>query len=413
MSTTTASSAETTASILGIESMSVAAIPRVLDLAAELEPKITPCFVGDTGIGKTPIVQAWAKKNGAACHVLNFGHMQPQDISMMLFAEDAKSCGYVPFDWLLRLNEDAANTERYPGGAVLFVDELNRAPIELLNAMFTLTDERRVHDFHLHDRVLLVGAMNPSSDGHTVNRFERDPAMRKRLAFIHVMEDLNAWIAYAEKDGKAEIVTEFLRTQGETAFYNRALRAAGKVFPTPAAWDKACRIIAADARSSAKISQYAAMLLGGVIGREATAQLVLFESKRAYSPYAVFSASSDAKFNALMRQLKTSPNDPSITAFRVATADWIVMQLGDTGAPRVSKTVADRYGAYLTALQPERRQALISDIGQKIVVVAPRGADQTRYWDRLSQLYTDAGLDDLVSEAAEMLSTHDEVSPAA
>lgn len=393
---------------LGISTMSVARIPQILDLANSLERKLVPCFVGDTGIGKTPIVQAWAKKRGMACRVLNFGHMQPQDVSMALFDAEGTSHDYVPAKMLLNLNEDAHNIEKYPGGAVLFVDELNRAPVELLNAMFTLADERRIHEFHLDDRVLVVGAMNPTSDNHKVNGFESDPAMRKRMAFIHVTEDLPMWLKFAEESGYPDLVIEYLRTQGMDAFYNRKQRAAGKVFATPSAWDKAARIIQADsaARGGADgVSDAAATLLAGILGHELTVMLLKFDAHRAFSPRSVFEAASPAAFDRAIDLYAQAPNDSRLIALRVSTAGWLVDECmrEDNAIPAThSIAVRDRFRAYLSAMPAELLQTFLADVG---VAVRRLSVDkQSAAWDRVGAFYEASGCNNILRRQTQYVS---------
>lgn len=399
-----------TAELMGISSTSVARIPAILDLAYNLEPKMTPCFVGDTGIGKSPIVKSWADERTAACHIVNFGHMLPQDISMALFNEAGTSYGNVPPEWLVKINRDAQDKVNYPGGVVLFLDEINRAPVELLNALFTLTDERRVHDFLLHDDVIVVAAMNPSSDKHNVNRFEKDPAMRKRLAFIHVAEDLNAWLAHAEGKGVPEIVPAFLRAQGESAFYNRTMRAAGKVFTNPGSWDKACRIIAADAPMRADrtgISSAARVLLAGTIGYDMMSSLVTFIESRAFSPEKVFEAASRLHIEEMLALLRSNPSDARLTAFRVTTARWLrdvaemYVASGVSSSGLSAADVCSRMNEYMTTLPAEQAQSFMSDVGAALNQISVGERDAA--WKTVGEFMTRCQLDDILSEQSRFI----------
>lgn len=407
MSNTQSSEKEATAVAMGIGSIAVTQIPLMLDLAVTVSPKITLCFVGDTGIGKTPLVHAWAKARGAACHVLNFGHMTPQDISMMLFAEDGSDYGPVPPRWMKKINADAADKEKYPGGAVWFIDELNRAHIDLINAMFTLTDDRRVHDFMLHDDVLIVAAMNPSTDGHTVTKFEKDPALRKRLSFVHVTEDLDGWIAHAKASGFPETVIHFLQAQGEDAFYNRVLRAAGKTFSTPAAWDKACRILMADgvARGSKPgFSASAKMMLRGTLGHDVANALVTFDLERAFTPQKVFEATLPGTYESLLVLNDKVPNDPRLTAFRVTTAQWVRDRA--IGVPVDGELdmllAAERLRGYVSKLTSEQVSAFMGDVGQAVRTMAP--GHQAKAWEEVTRYYAEIGLDPLLRQQVQNVS---------
>lgn len=388
---------------LGIASVPVSKIPAILDMAKALEPKLVPCFVGDAGVGKTPHVHAWATQNGAACHVQNFGHMQPQDISMAMFAVDGGSYGYVPMDWLLAVNRDAADKTKYPGGAVLFLDECNRAPIELVNALFTLTDDRRVHQFTLHPDVLVVAAMNPSSSGHNVNRLERDPAMRKRLAFIHVVEDLAGWLTYATHCGMHPLLLDFLRAQGDATFYNRGLRDQGKVFPNPSAWDKAARVFAADADSLERggLSAEAHALLSGVLGTTTAEGLRAFVAERFFVPEKVFSASL-SDMARLRTVLERSANDPRVLAFRTASAQWVRTAAIDLarGAHQFEVTpsaVSQRVHEYLLLLSSEQVQAWLIDLRTSIEDATSSELTAPTQWEMFSAFATISSLDAFIA----------------
>lgn len=396
-----------TSEIMGIGEVAVTDIPKMLDLAVMIEPKLAMCFVGDTGIGKTPLVHAWAKARGAACHVLNFGHMQPQDISMALFAEDGSDYGYVPPRWMRKMNEDAADKEKYPGGAVFFIDELNRAPIELLNAMFTLTDDRRVHDFMLHENVLVVGAMNPASDGHNVTKFERDPAMRKRLSFVHVTEDLAGWLKHARASGFPDVIIDYLSVHGGSAFYDRLLRAAGKTFATPAAWDKAARILMADAKLSGGkpgFSASAKTALRGTIGFDAANMLVAFDIDRAFTPVKVFEATVSLAYDKIIDLIAKVPNDPRATAFRRSTAEWVRDMAFGTPAEPVNATsrAGKRFKGYVSALASEHVAAFLGEVGAAVTSMPP--GDQAKAWQDISALYAACDLEEILRRQAQSLS---------
>lgn len=223
---------------LGITTLPMGNIKTALDILWEMDTKITPCFVGDTGIGKTPIVKQWCKERGGFLYELNFGHMTPEQVSMMMFSEDLSYYDFVAPKWFLELNEQAEKC----GLAVFFVDEWNRGEKQLVNALFTLMDGRRMYNLTLHPNVLIVAAMNPSNGQYMVNEAEKDPAIRKRLNFMYTTVDHAAWLAHAVEASFHPRVVEFVRAQ-PTSLYDVAARDAGKAFPCPANWEKVSNIL--------------------------------------------------------------------------------------------------------------------------------------------------------------------------
>jgi len=245
---------------LGVGPTSIGMVPRLLDLLWAMEPKLTVCLVGETGIGKTPIVHQWCNDKKGFMYVLNFGHMTQEEVSMIMFSEKGDSFGFVPPEWLLELNQHAISD----GCAVLFLDEWNRGDKAMVNALFTLTDERRVHNFKLHPNVLVVAAMNPSDGSYLVNEAEKDHAIRKRLNFVYCTHDLHAFIVYTKEANWHRLVPAFLKA-ASTYLYDAGARDAGKAFPCPANWEKVSNILYAAERIRIDIADSAVRTL--VVGQ--------------------------------------------------------------------------------------------------------------------------------------------------
>jgi hypothetical protein len=247
---------------LGISPMGIGQVPTVLDIAWAMEKKLTVCLVGETGIGKTPIVHQWCKRKNGFMYPLNFGHMSQEEVSMIMFTEKADSFDFVPPQWLLDLNKQAEEK----GCAVLFLDEWNRGDKAMVNALFTLTDERRVHNFRLHQNVLVVSAMNPSDGSYLVNEAEKDHAIRKRLNFIYVTHDLMAFLEYTKADNWHPLVPAFVKA-ASTHLYDVGARDAGKAFPCPSNWEKVSGILKAAQRARIPFTDNAvARMVEGQIG---------------------------------------------------------------------------------------------------------------------------------------------------
>jgi len=261
---------------LGVFPVSISQVPKILDISWAMEPKLTVCLVGDTGIGKTPIVQQWARKQGGEAFMLNFGHMTQEEISMIFFNEDGTEFDFVPPGFLNRINEQAEEE----GCAVLFLDEWNRGDKALVNALFTLTDERRIHSFRLHDNVLVVAAMNPSDGSYLVNEAEKDHAIRKRLNFIYVTHDLPAFLKHTKEANWHPLVPAYIKAAPEM-LYDMGARDAGKCFPCPSNWEKTSTILNGAHRAGLDLddpNQFSAVeaMVVGQIGKIAATRFMDF-----------------------------------------------------------------------------------------------------------------------------------------
>lgn len=258
---------------LGISTLPISSIHDALDLMWASEKKHTLCLIGDTGVGKTPIVHQWATKHNGFIRVLNFGHMSPEEVSMAMFNEDGSQFDFVPPAWLVELNEQAKK-----GPAILFMDEWNRGDKALVNCFFTLTDERRIHNYTLHDNVLVVAAMNPSDGTYLVNSAERDHAIRKRLDFVFVTPDLAGWLTHAKNSNYHPLVVDFVRAQSNL-FYDAGARDAGRCFPCPANWEKVSHLMNAAEKlggTPKMLSSVTRSLASGLVGHVAANKFMEF-----------------------------------------------------------------------------------------------------------------------------------------
>ncbi len=98
---------------------------------------------------------------------------------------------------------------------VLFLDELNRANVDTLNASLQLVLERKLHAHHLPftqgKPTMVIAAINPTDDdsnNYTVN--ELDPALLDRFLLIEVEADLQAWLKWARSEKINQIIIDFL-----------------------------------------------------------------------------------------------------------------------------------------------------------------------------------------------------------
>ncbi len=257
---------------LGIGPTGIGQVPKLLDVVWAMDKKITVCLVGETGIGKTPIVHQWCANKNGFMYVLNFGHMTQEEVSMIMFSEKGDSFDFVPPQWLIDLNEQA----RQKGCAVLFLDEWNRGDKAMVNALFTLTDERRIHNFFLDKNVLVVAAMNPSDGSYLVNEAEKDHAIRKRLNFVYCNHDLAAFLAYTKAAGWHRLVPAFIKAASNW-LYDKNARDAGKAFPCPANWEKVSNILKAADSIKMSIGESALRtLVAGQIGTTAADKFMDF-----------------------------------------------------------------------------------------------------------------------------------------
>lgn len=177
------------------------------------EAKITPCVVGQRGTGKSETVKQYAKENGFNLLDLRLGQM----------ADAGDIIGLADF---LRNPEGQIIATKYmiphyfqkteKGKWVIFLDEINRAPKDILQAVFELVLDRSIssNGFTLNEESQIIAAMNPPTDDYSVNDFD-DSAFYDRFCFIRFEPTIKEWIDYADNVGVERNIVSFIEKQTE------------------------------------------------------------------------------------------------------------------------------------------------------------------------------------------------------
>lgn len=118
---------------------------------------------------------------------------------------------------------------------ILFLDELNRGRLEVIQAVFQLVLNRQLHTHILPEGWSIVSACNPSGDEYFVN--ELDEAMRNRFINISFTPEVKEWVEFGKNTGRI--------TLGITDFIEKYPQALGTTYealpmdvkPTPRSWE--------------------------------------------------------------------------------------------------------------------------------------------------------------------------------
>jgi hypothetical protein len=176
-----------------------------------IQAQISPLLIGTHGCGKTESVKQFCQENGYEFRIVNLGNQEVGDI-VGLPMVSARSTDFSPPAWITELIEFAENNpDRY---AVIFLDEINRARRDVLQAVFPLILERRMHTLHLPKNVYVIAAMNPATDDYVVTDLA-DNALLSRFCHIRFSPSKLEWFEYMkEKKANASLV-EFFQEQPE------------------------------------------------------------------------------------------------------------------------------------------------------------------------------------------------------
>lgn len=195
----------------------------------------TVIMEGPHGIGKSNIVKQFANEQEYHLEELFLSHQEVGDLIGIPHTIDRNGLTITTWSmpiWLQRMHEAASKGKH----SVLFLDELNRAPIDVRQSALQLVLERQIHEHFLPVvngvRTLVVAAINPA-DQYQVD--ELDPALLDRFLHVYVEADAKAFLKWGRKNNVNQIVLDFI---GEFPDRLHWTPTDGGIGATPRSWTK-------------------------------------------------------------------------------------------------------------------------------------------------------------------------------
>lgn len=189
----------------------------------ELRKSIVPLFIGNPGLGKTVLIEEFAKEKKVQLVELITSQMSPFEISGIAMPDkDTKKMTYFNFDKLENLKD----------GDILFFDELLNGNPVVLNACLTILEQRRFISGKPLPDIMIVAAANPQGMAPLT------PQIKERFVWYDVKFDKKMWQDYiVKKHSVTTSISEKMCTliTGETF--------TGNNFNTPRSIDKALNMI--------------------------------------------------------------------------------------------------------------------------------------------------------------------------
>jgi MoxR-like ATPase len=184
---------------------------------------------GRHGIGKSELVYQFAHERGLTVVERRASQMTEGDL-LGLPSISGDSTRWNAPDWLKMACENPV---------VLFLDEVDRACIEVRQGIFELTDSRKLNGWHLHPQTRIFAAIN-GGDHAAASSYqvgEMDPAELSRWTTFVVEPTVADWLTWA-KDKVDSLVWDFVNNNH--AHLEFIPGAAGfepnKVYPTRRSW---------------------------------------------------------------------------------------------------------------------------------------------------------------------------------
>ena len=145
---------------------------------------------GRHGIGKSEVVYQVARDLGLPVVERRASQMTEGDL-MGLPSINGDSTRWNAPDWLKQACEEPC---------LLFLDEVDRACVEVRQGIFELTDSRKLNGWHLHPQTRIFAAVNGGqhSGASSYQVGEMDPAELDRWTVFDVDPTVSDWLAWAK-----------------------------------------------------------------------------------------------------------------------------------------------------------------------------------------------------------------------
>ena len=181
---------------------------------------------GRHGVGKSEVVYQFAKEVNLPVVERRASQMTEGDL-VGLPKTDGDVTSFCPPDWF-KTACDAA--------VVLFLDEVDRATIEVRQGIFELTDSRKLNGHRLHPETLIFAAINGGEHGEQYQVGEMDPAELDRWTVFDLEPSAEDWLDWA-KDSVSDVVWDFINTNRMHLEHAEDFEP-NKVYPSRRSWKR-------------------------------------------------------------------------------------------------------------------------------------------------------------------------------
>jgi MoxR-like ATPase len=161
-----------------------------------------PLFVGPPGVGKSHIVQAWAKQNSLPFIDLRIAYMEAPDLIGFpsIEVKDGRQITVHNLPEFLPVD----------GQGVLLLEEPNRGTTSVMNCLMQLLTDRKIHKYTLPEGWIIVGCINPEGEHYDVNTM--DSALRDRFEMFSVTYDKPSFVEYMNKTSWHKDIINFVES---------------------------------------------------------------------------------------------------------------------------------------------------------------------------------------------------------
>lgn len=189
-----------------------------------LDAKFPVLIRGRHGIGKSAIVYQIAEDRGLSVIERRASQMTEGDLLGLPKVEGNVTTWLAP-EWL----HEACNKP-----VILFLDEVDRATMEVRQGIFELCDSRKIAGYTLHPDTLIFACVNGGEHGAQYQVGEMDPAELDRYTVFDVQPTVEDWLNWADGNVASEI-WDFINQNHQHLEHNDDFEP-NKVYPSRRSW---------------------------------------------------------------------------------------------------------------------------------------------------------------------------------
>ena len=195
-----------------------------------LNSRLPVLIRGRHGVGKSEVVYMIAEQRGMPVVERRASQMTEGDLLGLPDTADTaingrKCTTWNAPDWLVTACEQPV---------VLFLDEVDRATVEVRQGLFELTDSRKINGWSLHPDTLIIAAVNGGEHGAQYQVGEMDPAELDRWTVFDVEPTDEDWLKWS--NGRVNTVIWDFINQNRQHLEHKGDFEPNKVYPSRRSW---------------------------------------------------------------------------------------------------------------------------------------------------------------------------------
>jgi len=188
--------------------------------------KLPVLLRGRHGVGKSQVVYQLAAEMGLPVVERRASQMTEGDL-VGLPSIDGNRTTFNPPDWFKEACEEPV---------CLFLDEVDRATLEVRQGIFELTDSRKLNGHHLHPDTVVFAAINGGEHGEQYQVNEMDPAELDRWSVWDLEPTVEDWLNWG-KENVDGLVWDFIN-QNRNHLEHKGEIEPNKRYPSRRSWKR-------------------------------------------------------------------------------------------------------------------------------------------------------------------------------